>query len=94
MSKKNSKLPILIGAVAFTAYRFYTGRGIFNKIRFKDEHNAVSNYIESHHPSAIYSEITATRDGYSCVVTEEDNKFVLCFTKSPEGIYVFWENKM
>ena len=40
MSKK-SKLPLLIGLAAVGAYRFYKGKGVFNKYRFDSDSNDV-----------------------------------------------------
>ncbi len=94
MSKKGSKLPILLGLAAVGAYRFYKGKGMFNKYRFSEQHDAVLGYIESHCPGAFYSDITPTDDGWSCVINNHGNRFVLYLTKSPEGVYVFWEKEV
>ena len=94
MSKKKSKLPLLIGLAAVGAYRFYKGKGIFNKYRFSEEHKAVSDYLEGHYPGAFYSDIAPTEDGWSCIVNNGGKRFVLYFTKSSDGIFVFWEKEM
>ena len=94
MNKKGNKLPLLLGLAAVGAYRFYKGKGIFNKVRFSEQHNAVSGYIESHFPGAFYSDIAPTDDGWSCVVNNHGNRFILYMTKSPDGVYVFWEKKV
>lgn len=91
MSKKGSKLPILIGIAAVGAYRLYKGKGVFNKVRFKEQHDAVSDYLAGHYPDAFYSDIAPTDEGWSCVVNNHGNRFVLYLTKSTDGIYVFWE---
>lgn len=91
MSKKGNKLPILAGLAALGIYRFYKGKGIFNKIRFADQHNAVSDYLESNYPNAFYSDITPTDDGWSCIVNNMGTRFVLYITKSEGGVFVFWE---
>ncbi len=91
MSKKGNKLPILIGIAAVGAYRFYKGKGIFNKIRFKEQHDAVSSYLETHYPDAFYSGITPTDDGWSCVINSRSKKAVLYMTKADNGTFVFWE---
>ena len=93
MSKKGAKI-LLLGAAALGAYNFYKGNGIFNKLRFGEQHKAVSDYIESHCPGASYSEITQTDEGWSCVVDDSDVSFVLYLTKTPEGTFVFWEKEI
>ncbi len=94
MSKHNKKLTVLLGIAALEAYRYYKGKGIFNKIRFKEQHEAVSNYLETHYPNAFYSDITATDEGWSCVVNDGGERTVLYMTKTPENVFVFWENKI
>jgi len=90
MSKKTTKL-LLLGAAALGAYNFYKGKGIFNKIRFKEQHEAVSDYLANDYPDATYSEITQTDEGWSCVVETSSGNFVLYMTKSPENVFVFWK---
>lgn len=94
MSKKGSKLTLLAGIAVLGAYRFYKGKGVFNKVRFKEQHQAVSDYLENHLPGAFYSEITHTDDGWSCVVNNQGKQFVLYMTKSPDGVFVFWEKEV
>lgn len=94
MSKRNKKLTVLLGIAALEAYRFYKGKGIFNKIRFKEQHEAVSNYLETHYPDAFYSDITETPEGWSCVINKREEKIVLYMTKTPEDMFVFWEKKI
>ena len=93
MSKKTTKL-LLLGAAALGAYNLYKGKGVFNKIRFKEQHDAVCDYLENNFPNATYSEITATDEGWSCVVNTASGNFVLYMTKSPENVYVFWEKEI
>lgn len=93
MSKKTTKL-LLIGAAAVGAYSFYKGKGIFNKVRFKTQHDVVSDYLENEYPGATYSEITQTDEGWSCVVDSESGRFVLYMTKNPEGEFSFWEKEI
>lgn len=94
MSKKGNKLPLLIGVAAIGAYRFYKGKGIFNKFRFKEQHDAVSNYLETHYPHSFYSDITPTEDGWSCVVSLKDRQVVLYMTKTTDDRFIFWENEI
>lgn len=93
MSKKTTKL-LLIGAAAVGAYSFYKGKGVFNKIRFKSQHDAISEYLENEYPGATYSELAATDAGWSCVVDAESGRFVLYVTKDMEGKFSFWEKEI
>ena len=93
MSKKKSNLPILLGVAAWEVYRFYKGRGIFNKIRYKKQHEAVSNYMETHYPDAFYSDIVETADGWSCIITDKNRKVMLYMTKTDSGTFIFWEKE-
>ncbi len=92
--KKGNKLPLLIGIAAIGAYRFYKGKGMFNKIRFREQHEAVCKYLETHYPNAFYSEITPTDEGWSCVINMTDKRVVLYMSKTPENMFVFWEKEI
>ena len=94
MEKKRNKLPIIIGVAAFEAYRFYKGKGFFNKIRYAKQHDAVGNYIETHYPGAFYSDITPTEDGWSCIATVGSERIVIYFTKTSDDTFVFWEKQI
>lgn len=93
MSKKNGKLPVLIGVAIWEAYRLYKGRGIFNKLRYKVQHEAVSNYMETHYPNAFYSDIIEADSGWSCIITDGGRKITLYFTKTEDGTFIFWEKE-
>ena len=46
----------LIGtAAAAGIYSAITGKGLFNKPRFKEQHERVANYVETHYPNAVYT---------------------------------------
>ena len=94
MSKSKKKVAFLLGLAALEAYRFYKGKGIFNKIRFKEQHDAIANYLETHYPKAFYSDVTETPEGWSCVINNREEKIILYMTKTPEGMFVFWEKKV
>lgn len=92
MKKKNK---ILLGTLAVaTAYSAATGKGVFNKWRFKDQHCAVARYVKSHYPNAIYTPITATGGGWATVIIRLGMpKVFLYVTRSDDGIYIFHETK-
>ncbi|MBR6392010.1 MAG: hypothetical protein IKS12_01880 [Eubacterium sp.] len=91
MSKKRGNLPVLLCIAAWVAYRCYKGQGIFNKVRYKAQHEAVSNYVETHYPNAFYSDIIEADNGWSCIVTDGGRKIVLYLTKTDSGTFIFWE---
>lgn len=93
MSKKNKKLPVLLGIAAWEAYRFYKGRGIFNKLRYKKQHDALGNYLETHYPGAFYSDIIEVDGGWSCIVNSGGRQIVVCMTNTEDGTFVFWEKE-
>ncbi len=90
MKKKNAIL--LATFAAGVAYSAYEGKGIFNKIRFKSVHEAVSSYVNSHYSNAYYSPISATQKGYiTTITTSAGEKILLYITRSKENIFVFKE---
>jgi hypothetical protein len=93
MSKKNSKLPVILGVAVWEAYRVYKGKGIFNKLRFKQQHEALCNYLETHYPDAFYSDIVEAEDGWSCIITDKERRIVIYMTKTDGGTFVFWEKE-
>ena len=93
MSRKNKSLPVLLGVAAWEAYRFYKGKGIYNKLRYKKQHEALNNYLKTHYPEAFYSDIVEADGGWSCVATNGDNRIVIYMTKTDDGTFVFWEKE-
>ena len=91
--KKGGMLPFL-GAVAVAGiYGFVNGKGLFNKPRFKEQHDAISRYVDSHYPGAVYSPIEATENGYMTVISRPRQPKILLYTeKTPDGVYVFNES--
>lgn len=96
MEKKKKKLnPLLtltVTAAAAGLYNYIKGNGIFNKSRFKNQHDAVSRYVEAHYPNAFYSPIISTDTGWLTVITTKDDKRIsLSITKCENSVYVFKE---
>ena len=59
----------LIGtAAAAGIYSAITGKGLFNKPRFKEQHERVANYVETHYPNAVYTPIEMTANGWVTVI--------------------------
>lgn len=94
MKKKIPIITALAGAAAVCVYRVVKGYGVFNRFKYANEHIAVSRYVETHHPGGSYSSIAGTGDGYSTIITDSGNKFILTVTMAENGIYVFSEEKL
>ncbi len=92
--KKKSK--IFLGTLAVAGvYSAVTGKGVFNKWRFKDQHNAVSRYVKGHYPNSVYTPITASGDGWATVILRPGYpKVFLYITRSDDGMYIFHETKI
>lgn len=94
MKKKFPILAAAASAAALCAYRAVKGYGVFNKLRFPDLHSSVSRYIETHHPGAVYSSIEDVGSGYSTIITDRSQKYLLHITKTENGVYVFSEKEI
>lgn len=92
--KKHKWLTIALGAAAIGVYRAYKGKGIFNKMRFADQHEAIAKYVDANHPGAVYSNIEAVGEGWTSVITDYPDKFLLYVTTSNDGVYIFEETKI
>lgn len=94
MKKKNKLLAVALGAAAVGIYRAAKGKGAFNRLRFANQHEAISKYVETHHPGAAYSSIEAVGEGWSCVIYDAGEKYLLYLTCSTDGVFIFEENKI
>lgn len=92
MKKKHKLIALAAGAIAVGAYSAVKGKGVFNKFRFADQHEAVKRYLDSHHPGASYSPIEPVSEGWSTIVTHGETRYMLYLTCSEEGVYVFDES--
>ena len=85
-------LIMLAGAAAIGAYSYAEGIGPFNKLKFKNQHDAISRYVETHYPGAFYSPIVGTANGWMTSVKRADmTPIVLYVTRSADGMYIFSE---
>lgn len=83
----------LIGAAAAGVYGAVKGKGPFNRLRFKEQHERISHYVETHYPSALYSPVSATEKGYVTVIHRLGQPpIVLYITVDSDGNYIFTEN--
>lgn len=91
---KKKLLGFTAAAAAATAYSAVTGKGPFNKMRFKNVHEAVSRYVEGHYPGAVYSPVQKTELGYGVIIRRPNSARVLLYAvPTEEGHYVFKEIK-
>ena len=88
-----NKFFLAVTAASIT-YSFIYGKGIFNKKRFKEQHEALAAYVDGNYPGCTYSPISFHGKGWSSVI-KRMGKIVtfVYFSKSPDGIYVFTESK-
>ncbi len=89
---KKNKWAMVAAVAAAGAYGIIRGKGVFNKPRFKEQHDAVSRYVESHYPSSTYSPIEATENGWATIIRRvNEPRIFLYITKTDDGVYVFNE---
>ncbi|MEE0944851.1 MAG: hypothetical protein UIM24_05315 [Clostridia bacterium] len=94
MKKKLSVLAALSGVAVACAYRAIKGYGIFNRIKFSNEHSAVSHYVEQNHPGATYSSIQQVGESFTTIIDEGTRKLLLTVTPAGDGVYVFSEENL
>ena len=92
MTKKRF-FTLAAAATAATLYSAVTGKGVFNRMRFKNEHDAIARYVESNYPGAVYSPIQKTEMGYAAVIRRPNrgSKIMLYAMPCEDGHYVFKE---
>lgn len=90
--KKIKNRLFLAGVTALTAYSAVSGKGPFNKYRFKKQHEALANYVDTNYPNCSYSAITAHGKGWSAAILRGGKavKFVY-FSVGDDGNYIFTE---
>ncbi|MCH5212551.1 MAG: hypothetical protein J1G06_06025 [Oscillospiraceae bacterium] len=92
--KKIKNRTVLTAAAAAAVYSFVAGKGLFNKPRFKEQHEALAKYVDTNYPDCYYTPITIHGRGWSSAVKRRGRVVsYIYFSKSREGIYVFTESK-
>ena len=87
----NPLLTIAAGFAVAGIYNYVKGNGIFNKRRFKNQHDAISRYVDAHYPDSFYSPIQATSDGWITVISTPDGQQISLSITKCENIYIFKE---
>lgn len=90
------KTIFLLGTVAAAGiYSAVMGKGPFNKTRFKEQHERISNYVQTHYPNAAYSPIESTAKGWVTVIKRiAQPKIILYVTCDQSGNYIFTESEV
>lgn len=89
---KKNKWFMVAAVAAAGAYGMIRGKGVFNKPRFREQHDAISRYINNRYPNATYSPIEATENGWATIIKRINQpKILLYVTKSSDGFYIFHE---
>lgn len=97
MSKKKKFNPLLTavaGLAVAGVYNYVKGNGIFNKSRFKNEHDALARYVDAHYKNAFYSPIAQTDNGWVSVITTLEGKQISVTISKFDNTYVFKETEL
>ena len=92
--KKNKLLPTMVAVGAIVGYRAIKGYGVFNKLRYKNEYDAIDRYLDAHYPNATHGDVAKVGDCFYTTVKNENQTIVLTLTKTEDDMYVFEENEM
>ena len=92
--KKLKNRTVLTATAAAAVYSFAVGKGLFNRPRFKEQHEELARYVDTNYPDCSYAPITMHGRGWSSSVKRRGRVVsYIYFSKSREGIYVFTESK-
>lgn len=84
---------LLAGAAVAGVYSAVKGKGPFNGIRFKEQHERIANYVETNYPNALYSPISETENGWvTTIIRFNMPKIILYVTQNEDGNYIFTES--
>ncbi len=93
--KKIKNRSFLTAAAAAAVYSAVTGKGIFNRSRFREQHAELASYVDGNYPDCIYTPITMHGRGWSSSVMRMGRVIsYIYFTKGDDGVYVFTESKV
>ena len=90
--KRRTKAFLATAAIA-GIYSAVNGKGPFNKLRFRNQHEHIANYVEAHYSGAFYTPISATEKGWVTVIRRIGMpKIILYVTRDDDGNYIFSES--
>lgn len=83
----------LTAAAAAAVYSLAVGKGPFNMLRFGEQHEVLSRFVDNNYPDCSYSAITIHGKGWASVIRRRGRvvKFVY-FSKGQDGNYIFTES--
>lgn len=92
---KKKTLLLMGTAAAAGIYGAIAGKGPFNGIRFKKQHERISRYVQTHYPSAAYTPVEATENGWVTVIKRLGMpRIILYVTCDDNGNYIFTESEV
>lgn len=92
--KKIKHRTVVLTAVTAALYSLIAGKGIFNKPRFREQHEVLEKYVDNNYPDCSYSPIVMHGRGWSSSVRRFGKVIsFIYFTKAPDGTYIFTETK-
>ncbi len=99
MNKHSSNLlTLMLAAGVYVCYSAQKGKGVFNKPRFKKQHEAISRYIETAHNGAHYDPIYAAGSGWATTIHTLDNRrialYIIKNDHPDEKGYIFTEREI
>lgn len=92
---KKKTLFLIGSAAAAGIYSAIKGKGPFNRMRFKEQHDSIARYVETHYPNGLYMPIRATENGWVTVIKRIGQpKIILYVTRDNMGNYIFTESEV
>ena len=83
------KLLVLAGIGAVLGYRAWKGLGAFNKIRFKQQRNALLSYVDTHYPGAHIGDIVPFEDGWNCSIHHNNKNIIIHIISNSDDGFIF-----
>lgn len=92
MKKSTGKLLVGVAVAGAFCYKAAKRLGVIDRIKYKDEYEALDRYVKGHYPTAKASPLEKTDTGFICVITKlEGNMVLLSMTEASDGVYIFAE---
>lgn len=89
---KKRSMVLMAAAAAAGVYSAVSGKGIFNKMRFRSQHDAISRYVEAHYSGAVYTPVEQAGHGWATVIVRRGKpKILLYVVRAENGMYIFNE---
>ena len=89
MMKNKYKLLVLAGIGAAIGYSAWKGVGVFNKVRFKKQFDAIQSYIDTHYPGAAIGEIVPFKEGWNCSISYGGKNIIIYIIPNDNEGFIF-----